>query len=48
MLLDAIENLDLSLNIDGEKLTRVLRGKLQSEDGRVGKSTISVGGVPLR
>lgn len=48
MVVDAIENLDLSLNMDGDKLARVIRGKLNAETSRVGTNTVTVGGVPLR
>lgn len=45
MILDAIEKQDTSLNIDGEKLARIMRDKIRDEDGRVGKSMVLVGGV---
>lgn len=45
MILGTLENQDLSLNIDGEKLARTMRDKLRNEDSRVGKSMVTVGGV---
>ncbi|BBI32370.1 phage tail protein [Cohnella abietis] len=47
MILDALERLDLSVDIDGERLTRVIRGLLNKENGRVGKSSVTVGGIPV-
>ncbi len=48
LILDAIENQSMSLDIDGEKLTRIIRDKLRVEDGRVGRNMVTVGGVPVR
>lgn len=45
MILDAIENLNLSMDIDGERLTQIIRAKLASEDNRVGKPLVTIGGV---
>jgi phage-related protein len=48
MILDAIERQETSLEIDGEKLTRYLRDSLRGEDSRVGRSSVTIGGVSLR
>lgn len=45
MILQAIEGQNTTLEIDGEKLTRIIRNKLVGEDNRVGKRMVTVGGV---
>ncbi|MCX7924127.1 MAG: hypothetical protein N3B21_19280 [Clostridia bacterium] len=47
-ILDAIQNLDLNVDIDGEKLSRVVHNninKIGGENNRVGKRMVTVGGV---
>lgn len=44
-ILEAIERLDLNVDIDGERLTRIIREKLQAENNRVGKSMVVIGGA---
>lgn len=47
MILEAIEGQDNSIEIDGEKLTRIVRNKLDIEDNRIGKKRITIGGVSI-
>lgn len=47
MILEAIENLNLSVDMDGEKVTRIIREKMFSEDNRVGKAQVTLGGMPV-
>lgn len=48
MVIDAIENINMSMDIDGDKLTRVVRDRLRTENSRVGGNVVTVGGVPIR
>jgi len=43
-ILQAIEGQEMSLDIDGERLSRVIRRYLDSEDNRLGRKTVTVGG----
>lgn len=46
MILEAIESKETTIDLDGEKLTKIMRSRLNIESGRVGKAMINIGGVP--
>lgn len=47
MLHDAMQNMNPSIELDGEKLSRIVRGYINAENNRVGKSMIVLGGVQV-
>ncbi|MNC66561.1 hypothetical protein D3C75_1169730 [compost metagenome] len=47
-IMDVLEGHETSIEIDGDQLARVMRSKLRSEDSRIGRSGVTVGGMALR
>lgn len=47
MILDAIERLDLNVEMDGELLTRQIRARLDKENNRVGSNRVVIGGASV-
>lgn len=45
MILEAIESKSTTIDIDGERLTRVIRNRLNAENNRLGRNMVNIGGV---
>jgi len=44
-ILDAIERKETTLEIDGEKLSRIVRSYINNENNRIGKNMVLIGGM---
>ncbi len=47
LILEAIEQKNFSVDMDGERVSRIIRGHLKAEDSRVGSNMVSIGGASV-
>lgn len=47
LLIDSVENQETTMEMDGDKVARILRNKIRAEDSRIGRAGVTIGGVPV-